>query len=148
MVSSLLNLKGEAFLWQKRQILWVYSSLNQTILHLNEWSFICRKKCILASSNPCNKNKVCPKFLSYRIISISRKNSAQPLEREVSSLQICLPLLTTFLVLKIPYREYYLYLKVSFQETKNFSQDRQCLKLIKWKIKDKTGHLAFTGKKD
>lgn len=85
--------------------------------------------------------------LSYGIISISQKNSAQLLEREVS-LQNCLPLLTTFFALKIPYGEYYLYLKVSFQETKNFSWDRQPLKLIKWKIRDKTGHLAFAGKKD
>lgn len=106
------------------------------------------KKCILTSSNPCNKNKVCPEFLSYGIISISRKISAQPLGREVSSLQICLPLFTTFFALKIPYWENYLCLKVSFQETKKSSQDRQHLKLIKWKIRGKTGHLAFTGEKD
>lgn len=107
--------------------------------------YLQKKKCILASSNPCNKNKVCPKFLSYGILSMSWKNSAQPLGREV---QICLPLFTTFFALKISYWEYYLCLKVSFQETKNSSQDRQHLKLIKLKIRGKTGHLAFTGKKN
>lgn len=40
-----------------------------------------QNQCTLASSNPCNKNKVCPKFLSYGLISISQKSSAQSPER-------------------------------------------------------------------
>ena len=46
--------------------------------------FYLQNKCTLASSNPCNKNKVCPKFLSYGVIGISQKNSTQAPEREVS----------------------------------------------------------------
>lgn len=58
--------------------------------------FYLQNKCTLAFNNPCNKNKICPKFFSCGVISISWKNSAQSLKREVHWFQVsefiyCLP---------------------------------------------------------
>ena len=101
--------------------------------------FYLQNKCALASSNPRNKNKVCPEFLSYGVIGISQKNSTQPPEREVSYLQIYLSSFTALLALKILIlRELPLFARFPFKEQRTLH--RQHLKLIKWRIKDKTGH--------
>lgn len=97
--------------------------------------FYLQNKCTLASSNPCNKNKVCLKFLSYGVIGISQKKSIQPLEREVSWLQICLSLLTALFARKSRTGRITCVCRVSFQGTKSSSQDRQYLKLMKWREK-------------
>lgn len=97
--------------------------------------FYLQNKCTLASSNPCNKNKVCLKFLSYGVIGISQKKSIQPLEREVSWLQICLSLLTALFARKSHTGRITCVCRVSFQGTKSSSQDRQYLKLMKWREK-------------
>lgn len=90
--------------------------------------FYLQNKCTLASSNPCNKNKVCPRFPSYGVNGISQKNSTQPSARKVSCLQICLRLFTALLALKIPYWENYLCLQGFLSRNKELFTAQAALK--------------------